>query len=171
MVAIMKKNLEHLLTINCRAFAALVLTLASTQFLAAGENTLLRVENGQQVLELDHAALDSLPQISFETTTIWTEGKITFSGPPLDAVLNLVGLAGQSVVAIAANDYKITIPAAMIEGEVPIVATRMNGETFGLRQKGPLWIIFPFDRGERFQRELVYSKSIWQLTQIRSEKD
>jgi hypothetical protein len=35
-----------------------------------------------------------------------------------------------------------------------------------LRDKGPLWIVFPFDSATEFQRESIYARSIWQLNRI-----
>ena len=49
----------------------------------------------------------------------------------------------------------------------PIVATRMNGHTFGVRDNGPLWLIYPFDQNEQFTNDQIFAKSIWQLVSIR----
>lgn len=136
----------------------------------ADSDTLLVVRKGTaNTLNLDLAALDALPQRSFETTTQWTEGKIVFSGPSLEDLLHLVNVSaedGPVIHMIAENLYEVTLENQLIKADVPIVATRMNGETFGLRDKGPLWVVFPYDQSAEYQSESVYSASIWQLVEI-----
>jgi hypothetical protein len=39
-----------------------------------------------------------------------------------------------------------------------------------LREKGPLWIIYPFDSSPEYQTELTYSRSIWQLNRIEVQR-
>ena len=35
-----------------------------------------------------------------------------------------------------------------------------------MRDKGPLWIIYPYDQNTDYQTEVIYSRSIWQLDRI-----
>jgi hypothetical protein len=35
-----------------------------------------------------------------------------------------------------------------------------------LRDKGPLWIIYPYDSKSDFRTEVVYSRSIWQRDRL-----
>ena len=111
----------------------------------------------------DMEMLQALPKSSFETSTTWTEGPHTFEGVPLKAVLDAVGATGGTITATALNNYSVEIPLDVIEDEVPIIAYHIDGETFSRRDKGPLWIVFPYDAGEKYQTELVYGWSIWQL--------
>ena len=39
-------------------------------------------------------------------------------------------------------------------------------EEFSRRDKGPLWIVFPYDSGAEYQTELVFGWSIWQLATL-----
>lgn len=149
----------------------LLLCFAPLSLLYAEEPTLLRVEGENRVKEFSRSDLDQLPQTSFKTTTIWTEGEITFSGPSLKDIMATVGVDAQSVEAVAVNDYKTIIPAKLIGDKFPIVATQRNGKPFSRRKKGPLWIIFPFDQSEDFQRELVFTSSVWQLTELQTVKE
>ena len=32
-----------------------------------------------------------------------------------------------------------------------------------LRDKGPLWVVFPYDASEEFRRDEIYAQSIWQV--------
>lgn len=123
-------------------------------------------EANQDGVGFDLQMLQMLPEIKFTTTTQWTEGEVEFTGVSLQLLLEHVGATGGTVSAIALNDYKIEIPTASLEGEAPIVAYLMNGETMSRRGKGPLWIVYPYDTDEKYRTETTYSRSIWQLDRL-----
>lgn len=129
------------------------------------EGTIERTNDGSSAV-FDRNMLESLPQVSFSTSTIWTEGELVFSGPTLRSVLDAVGADGSSIAAVAVNDYKIDFPMDELAEDAPIIATRINGKEFGVREKGPLWVVYPYDSALEYQSELVYSRSIWQLVRI-----
>lgn len=116
--------------------------------------------------EFSLQSLEALPQTEFATSTIWTDDVRDFSGPTLKAVLEHVGSGAGDVIATAINQYRVTIPRAYIDDYAPIVATRINGRSFSVREKGPLWIVFPYDQGPQFQTEIVYAMSVWQLERL-----
>lgn len=122
------------------------------------------------VATFDLVRIEALPQERFSTTTVWTDGAHEFSGPALATVLESVGATSGSVIrARALNDYVIDIPVTSLEAGVPIIATRIDGARFSRREKGPLWIIYPYDSDTRFQTESVYGRSIWQLVELSLE--
>lgn len=118
-------------------------------------------------IELGIADLDAMPQSEFTTSTIWTNGEVRFSGVPLKRLLDSFGVVGSRLEMTALNDYAVTMELADLEGDVPIVATRMNGETIPVRNKGPYWVVFPYDRDAKYRSETIYSISIWQLNRLR----
>jgi hypothetical protein len=111
----------------------------------------------------DMEMLQALPASGFETSSNWTVGKNRFDGVPLKALLDAVGAKGGTITATALNNYSVQIPIEAIEDNAPIVAYHIDGQTFSRRDKGPLWIVFPYDAGPEYQTELVYGWSIWQL--------
>jgi hypothetical protein len=115
---------------------------------------------------LDMALLDGLPRHSFATSTIWTEGVDTYEGVLLSDLLAAVGATGTNVMAKALNDYEITFPVAEATSEGPLLAYRTNGKPMSVREKGPIWLIFPYDAVEAFRTEQTYARSIWQLDRI-----
>lgn len=149
--------------------AAAALFLVQGMAGSAMAEAVLRVDvagDGSDIRSLTDADLAALPQISFTTTTIWTTEAAVFSGPSLATVLDSLGAEGASLSMIAVNDYKVEMPWALMEQDTPIIANRINGEPFSIRDKGPLWVVFPYDSDPRFQTEEIYSLSIWQLNQI-----
>lgn len=115
---------------------------------------------------LDMEGLKSLPTVSFRTSTIWTEGVLEFTGVPLKALVEQAGGAGSVVVAEALNGYAVDIPLEALEENAPIVAYLIDGQPFSRRDKGPLWVVFPYDLDEKFKSEITYAYSIWQLQRL-----
>lgn len=110
--------------------------------------------------------LEALGERQFTTTTIWTTGSQTFSGVSLDVFLASQGVENGTILASAINDYTVEIPLADATADGPIIAYRMNGEEMSIRDKGPLWIVYPYDGNTDYQAEVIYSRSIWQLDRI-----
>jgi hypothetical protein len=130
-----------------------------------GALQIIDAETGAET-SLTLQALDALPQITINTTTIWTDGVVVLQGPSLHDVLAASGMTGQTLTLTALNDYAIQMPVPDAGAPYPIVATRMNGETMPVRNKGPFWIVYDYDSNLLFRSEEIYSRSIWQLDKI-----
>lgn len=126
----------------------------------------IAAQHGPKGASFDLAALRALPQTSFQTKTIWTEGRPTFTGVSLRVLLDRVGATGRSIHAVALNDYAVDIPVAdAVEGG-PIVAYEIDGKALPVRNRGPLWIVYPYDARADYRSEVIYARSIWQLDRI-----
>ena len=158
-----------------RSLARLKICLAAAYVLVLGTSSsaeaqyLLSIVNSKQSeypIRLTDADLLALPQISFTTSTPWTETALTFSGPTLSSVLQYYNITDGQLNLVAVNRYEIEVPWDYVEKSSPIIANRINGEAFTVREKGPLWVVFPFDSDERYTSFLVHSMSVWQLIRI-----
>ncbi|WP_193172612.1 molybdopterin-dependent oxidoreductase [Nisaea nitritireducens] len=114
----------------------------------------------------DRAMLMGMPQKEIRTTTAWTDGVQVFQGPLIRDVLNHVQADGSTLRAIALNDYAITIPTSDFEKYDAILALLMNGEEMSVREKGPIWIVYPRDEHRELQSAEYNEKWIWQLNRI-----
>jgi len=122
--------------------------------------------DGNDILVLDRDALAVLPATTFETSTIWTDGVHTFTGVALADLAAELGVENGQFLATAINDYTVEIPYSdAVEGG-PIIAYLMDGEEMSVRDKGPLWVIYPYDSDADFRSEVIYSRSIWQLDRL-----
>ena len=126
--------------------------------------TLVTSDGEEHAFHLDE--LDSMQQVEFSTTTIWTEGTARFSGVSVMRLLESVGAAGETLRMSALNDYSVEMPVADLEEDAPIIATRMNGEIMPVREKGPYWVVYPFDSNPKYQTEATYARSVWQLKML-----
>jgi hypothetical protein len=123
------------------------------------------LEGGESVV-FDRAALMALSATTFETSTIWTDDVYSFTGVSLQTLALEMGVSDGWFLATAINDYSVKIPMSdAVEGG-PIVAYLMNGEEMSIRDKGPLWVIYPYDSDADFRSEVVFTRSIWQLDRL-----
>lgn len=116
--------------------------------------------------DFDVAMLESLPQRSFTTMTPWFAEPRTFTGPLLRDVLAAAGAKGVLLRAAALNDYKTDIPAVDANRYGVIVALLLDGKPMLTRDKGPLFILYPFDSNADLRTALFYGRSAWQLRSL-----
>ncbi|WP_102223391.1 oxidoreductase [Acidimangrovimonas sediminis] len=127
------------------------------------------VTNGAGTARFDRAMLEGLGITKIRTSTIWTEGTPTFTGVSLHRLMEAVKADGTNLKAIALNDYTVEIPPEDWQKDAALIAFQRDGKDMSVRDKGPLWIIYPYDSAPRFQSELTYARSIWQLHRLRVE--
>lgn len=159
--------------LNAIAFSVLIVAPVFADDLAAPKGDVLltvtgdlKVTNVGRSVQLDLELLEGFESTSFDTATIWTEGVQTFTGVSLYDLVEKLGISATALQATAINDYAVEIPITdAIEGGA-IIAYRMNEKTMSVRDKGPLWIVYPYDDNEIFRTEVIYSRSIWQLDRI-----
>jgi hypothetical protein len=157
---------------HLRALALSTLLLFSGLSLALDKPSgpaLLRISglvtqpNMQQQAVFDMAMLQALPQHSFTTQTPWYAEPVRFTGPLLRDVLAAAGAKGEGITAIALNDYRTEIPFSDALKYDLIVATLMNDQPMPVREKGPLFLVYPFDSKAELQAATFYNRSAWQL--------
>jgi hypothetical protein len=110
------------------------------------------------------AQLTALPQHSFTTSTPWFKRPVKFTGPLLRDVLAAAGAEGvTTLTAVALNKYKVDIPAEDARLHRVLVARLLDDKPMPVREKGPLFIVYPFDEERALQSERYYNRSAWQL--------
>jgi hypothetical protein len=122
--------------------------------------------NEPGLAQFDHAMLSQMKAVTFQTSTIWTDGPQVFTGVALVDLLDDLGAEGTGLHVIAANDYTIEIPMSDVVEGGPILAYARNGSQMTLRDKGPLWIVYPYDLNPAYQSETIYARSVWQVDRI-----
>lgn len=122
--------------------------------------------NGDGVAQFDRAMLDDLAQRTTTAATPWLEGTHDFTGPLGVAILDAVGAQGQTLQVVALNDYSAEVPAQDMRDFNVIFATAIDGQTLSVRDKGPLFLIYPFDENPDLFNEVYFGRSVWQITRI-----
>lgn len=139
---------------------------------AAAAKPILRVtgaiagSSGDGLVEYDASAFDALPQTRFVTKTPWHETPVEFSGVSVRDLLNAVDARGETLQLIALNDYVVEAKASDILAGDGLFATRQNGVPMPISDKGPVFLVFPFDQRPDTQHQTYYSRAVWQLAEI-----
>jgi hypothetical protein len=119
--------------------------------------------NGVDGAEFDLSTLEQLGVVDLTTHTPWTQGEVRFTGVPLSRVLDAVGASGTTLDAVAINDYQISIPVDDPRRYPVLLATRLAGQPLRVRDKGPIWLIYPWTDHPEIDDEEHHARSIWQL--------
>jgi len=112
------------------------------------------------------AELAALPQQTFSVHTPWYKEPRSFSGPLLRDVLAAAGASGTELTAIALNDYKVSLPFEDVQRWRVLLATARDGQPMSVREKGPLFIVYPYDDSPELRSATYYARSAWQLRHI-----
>ncbi len=125
--------------------------------------------NGPDGADFDRAMLSSLPQHEFITATPWTEGRHRYRGVLLSSLLEYVGANGQQLVARGLNDYHAVIDRRVIEDYPALLALTVDGRPMRVRDKGPIWILFPLSDFPELDTITYHASMVWQLRRIEVE--
>ncbi len=126
----------------------------------------IEVRNEGDAAAFDLAQLEALPQATLRTETPWTDGLVEFRGPLARTVLAAVGARGERVRASAINDYTVEIPVADFESYPVIFAVRMDGKPMRVRDRGPIWVIYPWSDRAELNTDVYHGRAIWQLRSL-----
>lgn len=164
------------------SFPALVLTLfcivvawrplSAADLAPPSGRVLLRISgeiehrNAGNEAALDRQQLEALPQVTVRTVTPWTDGIIEFQGPLARDVLALAGAHGTTLQARAVNDYQVAIPVSDLMSYDVVLAMRRDGKLMSLRDRGPLWVIYPWSEHKELRNEQYHGRAIWQLEEL-----
>lgn len=142
------------------------LCLGSPALAASDDQVILTISGLGEKIEYTLDDLKAMESSSFSTSTIWSDGVMTFTGVPLHTLLARLGVTDGRLLLKAINDYAVEVPVSDgIEGG-PILAYLLDGKEMSIRDKGPLWLIYPYDQNPDYRSEVIYSRSIWQLDRI-----
>lgn len=154
----------------CSLLAATVLCLGAASVGAESVAVLKichQIDGEETARNFSLQDLGEMGETGFTTSTIWTDGKVSFEGVALQRLLEAEGISDGTLELFAINDYFVEIPVAEAKESAALIAYRMDGQTMSTRDKGPLWLVYPYDSHPRYQSETYYSRSIWQIDRIR----
>lgn len=122
--------------------------------------------NAGRAAQFDMAMLKALPGRVTETETPWTKGRVRFEGPLGSALLDAIGATGTTLRIVALNDYAVDVPAADFRKWPVILAVSKDGKPMTVREKGPIFVIYPFDLDASLYNEKIFARSAWQVKSI-----
>ncbi|UTW06073.1 hypothetical protein [Pseudomonas benzenivorans] len=138
-----------------------------TQVSIARDNIVLTVTDpGGTSVDYDLAALEAMDSRYLLTHTSWTDGLQRFTGVRASQLLAALEKSGSTVRARALNDYEVRMSVKDLTDYPVIIAYKRNGEYMTIRDKGPLWIIFPQDDHPELIGLETDQKMVWQLRRL-----
>lgn len=118
----------------------------------------------------DLKGLEKLPARTIATAlppALGLTGVHHWKGVPLRHLVEMLGGGEHSLIQLTAlNDYSIRIPWSDLVRYDPIVAYSRNHQRMGIRDKGPLILIYPFDGNPQLQTQEYINRTIWQVNAI-----
>lgn len=152
------KLLQRLLTL-----ALLIVSVSQ----ARAADGILTVEADGKSTTYSYEDLANMPQASVTTINDYVDAKSTFTGPLLRDVLTQNGIDEKAQIKLVAlNDFSNTIPASDAFKYEVILALQMNDKKMSVRDKGPIWVIYPMDNYPELQDDLYNGRLVWQLKSI-----
>lgn len=158
-----------------RIFMALLVAItmfgASTGRPSASDDdqVILKIDGkltGQAPISFTRSQLEQLGIATVRTSTPWHDGQQVFEGVPMAALMEAVKARGTTLDVIALNRYRTTLPIEDFKRHGTILALKRNGQYMAVRDKGPLFIIYPYDSNPALRTEQYYSRSAWQVATI-----
>lgn len=161
---------RHRLLLTGALLCGPLLPMTALALDATQARTALRVvgnigtQNAGEAFHFDMKMIEALPQHSFTTSTPWFPKPMKFTGPLLSDVLAAVKASKATrIKAIAINDYQASIPMTDTVKYPVIVARLIDGKAIPVREKGPLFVVYPFDSSAELRSSVYYERSVWQL--------
>ena len=159
------------------SFAVLLLSIISTHLSAElrepTDRVLLKVSgqiqhtNQGNEAHFDRAMLEELQQRTTRTNTPWTEQADDYRGPLGSALLAAVGAEDAEWMTISAlNGFSSEVPVRDFMDYKIILALKKNDRYLRVRNRGPLFVIYPFDEQPHLNTEMHYNRSVWQVNAI-----
>jgi hypothetical protein len=145
--------------------------LLTTHLAAAKANGIILTLSGKAspAIQLDEERFAQMPQTSMTVQTPWYPGPQTFEGPLLRDVLKLAGIHSGNIKLTALNDYAITFPVSDAFQYDVILARKHNGKVMSVREKGPLFLMYPFHQHKELVKTQYFRRCSWQLNSIKAE--
>lgn len=122
-----------------------------------------------KVAEFDRQQLESLGWHEVTTSNPFVKTVNTYAGPYLSELLDYVGATGEVIKARALDGYIVEIPIVDARQYPIVMAMTRDGKVMRVRDKGPIWIIYPVDQFAELNAESYSGRSIWQLSDMTVE--
>ncbi len=162
--------MNSLLTVVRRFVSGLfVLTFFYASAASAGGEVYLSLTNVSDgvVIELTEDDLLAMDQFTVHTENEFVDGLAEFTGPLARDVIALLNASEIEMLHfIAVNDYAVEVPMSDILDFDVIFAMSQNGVRLSIRDKGPIWVIYPMSDNVELQDRVYNDRLIWQLIKV-----
>lgn len=123
--------------------------------------------DGTELRTFSLEELRDMPQVTITTSNEFVDQKSDFRGPlARDVLEHIKDHHFDEVMLKAANDYTIEIDVEEFYRYDVILALTVDGKELSVRDKGPIWIIYPMSQFRELQDPVFNNRLIWQLIRM-----
>ncbi|EDQ33801.1 hypothetical protein HPDFL43_05090 [Hoeflea phototrophica DFL-43] len=123
----------------------------------------------QTPVELSIQDVEALGSETVVTKTPWHDSPTAFEGVPIADLIDRLGATGETLSVMALNNYYSEIPVADLRKYGVILAYKQDGAYMPVSDKGPLFVVYPFDAHAELHDEVFFARSAWQVRSITVE--
>jgi len=120
---------------------------------------------GQRAV-FDRPMLEAIGSEEIKTKTPWYTDEVRFEGVSFAKLMKEVAASGENLVITALDDYSREIPIEDLVQNKAILALKRDGQYLSVSDKGPLFVVYPYDSKAELKNEKYYSRSVWQVRRI-----
>ncbi len=124
---------------------------------------------GQASVDLTMTDIMAYGRQTVMTRTPWHDTVTTFEGVPIADLIDRLGATGETLSVMALNNYYSEIPVADLRKYGVILAYKQDGAYMPVSDKGPLFVVYPFDAHAELHDEVFFARSAWQVRSITVE--
>jgi hypothetical protein len=125
--------------------------------------------SSQTAVKMSIQDIEALGATSVVTKTPWHDSATTFEGVLFADLIDKLGATGDRLSVVALNNYYSEIPVADLRKYGVILAYKQDGAYMPVSDKGPLFVVYPFDGHAELKNEIYYARSAWQVRSITVE--
>jgi hypothetical protein len=156
-------GIAFLATAHAAAAEGLANPVESPILVVAGKIT--ATNKGQRAV-FDRPMLEAIAGEEIRTKTPWYTDEVHFQGVSFAKLMTEIGATGENLVITALDDYSREIPIEDLVKNKAILALKRDGQYLSVSDKGPLFVVYPYDSKMELKNEKYYSRSVWQVRRI-----
>jgi hypothetical protein len=132
------------------------------------QERVLVIRSADKVVEIPLSKIATLPQSEYVAVLPGIDDKPHRArGPLLRDVLALADVTGDVLQVVGYDRYKAEIPITDLDAFQVLAAREVDGKPLTLRDKGPLWIVYPSEAHPELRFNPIYeARSVWQVKEI-----
>ena len=101
----------------------------------------------------DRAMIEALPSGSIVTSNHILDKAVTYTGPKLEDLLLRLGANSQTIRVTALDEFTALISREDIVKYGVLLATHENSRQLTIDDRGPFFVVFPFDEYEELKND------------------
>lgn len=115
---------------------------------------------------LDRQLIERLPNRQITTENPWGRGGSSDESVGLADVLRFARADDATTVVSAPSDYRTDNPVVDLDAYRVVLADKRDGADLPVRDRGPLFVVFPFSDHPELRTDVRYAQSVWQVNRI-----